>query len=155
IFIGLKPLNQRVSADEVVEELRPKLNREPGLRVILQNPPSLNIGGMFSRSTYQVTLQANNTSDLYENAPILERKMRELPTIQDVNSNLQVNTPQININIDRKQASAYGVTIAQIQTALGDAFGSRQISTIYTPTNEYQVILEVKPEFQQDPTALG
>src|SRR5215813_6237359 len=155
IFIGLKPLNQRVSADEVVEELRPKLNREPGLRVILQNPPSLNIGGMFSRSTYQVTLQANNTSDLYENAPILERKMRELPTIQDVNSNLQVNTPQININIDRKQASACGVTIAQIQTALCDAFGSRQISTIYTPTNEYQVILEVKPEFQQDPTALG
>jgi HAE1 family hydrophobic/amphiphilic exporter-1 len=155
IFIGLKPLNQRVSADEVVEELRPKLNREPGLRVILQNPPSLNIGGQFSRSTYQVTLQANNTSDLYENAPILERKMRELPIIQDVNSNLQVNTPQINIDIDRKQAATYGVTIAQIQTALGDAFGSRQISTIYTPTNEYQVILEVKPEFQKDPSALG
>src|SRR6266536_3575966 len=155
IFIGLKPLNQRLSADEVVEELRPKLSREPGLRVILQNPPSLNIGGQFSRSTYQVTLQASSTSDLYDNVSIMEQKMREVPTIQDINSNLQINTPQINVNIDRKQAAAYGVTIAQIQTALGDAFGSRQVSTIYTPTNEYQVILEVKPEFQQDSTALG
>jgi HAE1 family hydrophobic/amphiphilic exporter-1 len=155
IFIGLKPLDQRKSADEVVEELRPKLSREPGLRVILQNPPSLNIGGGFGRSTYQVALQASNTSDLYDGAAILEKKMRELPTIQDVNSNLQINTPQINVNIDRKRAAAVGVTISQIQTALGTAFGSRQVSTIYTPTNEYQVILEVKPEFQKDPTALG
>jgi len=75
--------------------------------------------------------------------------------IQDVNSNLQINTPQINVEIDRKQASAQGVTVEQIQSALGDAFGSRQISTIYTATNEYQVILEVKPEYQQDPSALG
>ena len=155
IFIGLKPLNQRLSADEVIEELRPKVSREPGLRVILQNPPSLNIGGGFGRSTYQVTMQASTNAELIENAPILERKMREMPILQDVNSNLQVNTPQINVEIDRKQAAARNVTIAQIQTALGDAFGSRQISTIYTPTNEYQVILEAKPEFQKDPSALG
>ncbi len=156
IFIGLKPLNQRkLSADEFVEALRPKLSHEPGLRVFLQNPPSLSIGGMSSRSLYQVTLQASNTNDLYNNVGILEKKMRELPTIQDVNSNLQINTPQINVDIDRKRASAVGVTVAQIETALGDAFGSRQISTIYTPTNEYQVILEAKPEFQKDPTALG
>ncbi|HMG71953.1 MAG TPA: efflux RND transporter permease subunit [Pyrinomonadaceae bacterium] len=155
IFIGLKPLNQRKSADEVVEELRPKLSREPGLRVILQNPPSLNIGGQFSRSTYQVTLQAASTAELYDSANIMEKKMRELPTIQDVNSNLQINTPQINVDIDRKQAAARGVTVAQIETALGSAFGSRQISTIYSPTNEYQVIMEVKPEFQKDPAALG
>src|SRR5437870_3579958 len=155
IFIGLKPLNQRVSADDVIEELRPKLSREPGLRVILQNPPSLNIGGGFGRSTYQVTIQASSNAELIDNAPILERKMRELPILQDVNSNLQVNTPQINVEIDRKQAAAHSVTIAQIQTALGDAFGSRQVSTIYMPANEYQVILEAKPEFQSDPTALG
>ena len=156
IFIGLKPLNQRkLSADEVVEELRPKLSREPGLRVILQNPPSLNIGGQNSRSTYQVTLQASNTAELYDNVSVMERKMRDLTTIQDVNSNLQINTPQININIDRNQAASRGVTVSQIETALGDAFGSRQISTIYSPTNEYQVIMEVKPEFQQDPTAVG
>jgi hydrophobic/amphiphilic exporter-1 (mainly G- bacteria), HAE1 family len=156
IFIGLKPFAQRkLSADEVVEELRPKLAHEPGLRAYLQNPPSINVGGQSSRSLYQVTLQASNTTDLYDNVGLLEKKMRDLPTIQDVNSNLQINTPQINVDIDRKQAAALGVTVQQIESALGDSFGSRQISTIYTPTNEYQVILEVKPEFQQDPSALG
>ena len=156
IFIGLKPLGQRkLSADDVVNELRPKVSREPGLRVILQNPPSLNIGGGFGRSTYQVTLQASSTNDLADAAPLLEKKMREMPILQDVNSNLQINTPQINVEIDRKEAAAHGVTIAQIQTALGDAFGSRQISTIYTATNEYQVIMEAKPEFQKDTSALG
>ena len=156
IFIGLKPLNQRkLSADEVAEELRPKLSHEPGLRVYIQNPPSISVGGQSTRSLYQVTLQATDTKDLYDSAAILEKSMREMPLIQDVNSNLQLNTPQINVDIDRKQASAQGVTVAQIQSALGDAFGSRQISTIYTPTNEYQVILEVKPEYQQDPSALS
>ena len=156
IFIGLKPFSQRkLSADEVIEELRPKVSREPGLRVILQNPPSLNIGGGFGRSTYQVTIQASSTADLADAAPVLERRMREMPTLQDVNSNLQIKTPQVNVEIDRKQAAAKGVTIAQIQTALGDAFGSRQISTIYTPTNEYQVIMEAKPQFQKDTSALG
>jgi HAE1 family hydrophobic/amphiphilic exporter-1 len=156
IFIGLKPINQRkLSADEVAEELRPKLSREPGLRVYIQNPPSINVGGQSSRSLYQVTLQATNTKDLYDNTGLLEKAMRDLPSIQDVNSNLQINTPQVNVEIDRKQASVLGVTVGQIQSALGDAFGSRQISTIYTPTNEYQVILEVKPEFQRDPSALG
>ncbi len=156
IFIGLKPINQRkLGADEIAEELRPKLSHEPGLRVFIQNPPSLSIGGFGGRALYNVTLQGMNTSDLYEAAPILERRMREMPILQDVNSNLQLNTPQMNVDIDRKQASALGVTIAQIQTALGSAFGSRQLSQIYTASNEYQVILEVKPEFQQDPTALS
>src|SRR6266513_73663 len=120
IFIGLKPLKERLSADDVIEEMRPKLSREPGLRVLLQNPPSLNIGGGFGRSTYQVTMQASSNAELIDNAPILERKMRDLPLLQDVNSNRQVNTPQINVEIDRKQAAAHSVTIAQIQTALGD-----------------------------------
>src|SRR5882724_4262287 len=156
IFIGLKPPNQRkLSADEVAEELRPKVSHEPGLRVYIQNPPSISVGGQSTRSLYQVTLQATSTNDLYDNAGILEKAMREMPLIQDVNSNLQINTPQINVDIDRKQASAHGVTVEQVQSALGDAFGSRQISTVYTPTNEYQVILEVKPEYQQDPSALS
>src|SRR5437773_11061374 len=156
IFIGLKPINQRkLGADEIAEELRPKLSHEPGLRVFIQNPPSLSIGGFGGRALYNVTLQGMNTSDLYEAAPILERKMREMPILQDVNSNLQLNTPQISVDIDRKQASVLGITVAQVQTALGSAFGSRQLSQIYTASNEYQVILEVKPEFQQDPTALS
>ncbi len=156
IFIGLKPINQRkLSADQVAEELRPKLSHEAGLRVYIQNPPSISVGGQSSRSLYQVTLQATSTKDLYDNTAVLEKSMRDLSSIQDVNSNLQINTPQINVDIDRQQASALGVTVAQIQSALGDAFGSRQISTIYTPTNEYQVIIEVKPEYQRDPSALG
>jgi HAE1 family hydrophobic/amphiphilic exporter-1 len=156
IFIGLKPLNQRkLSADQVVEELRPRLSREPGIRMFIQNPPSIRVGGQNSRSLYQVTLQASNTKDLYDNVAVLEKKMHDLPSIQDVNTDLQIKNPQVNVDIDRKQASALGVTIDQIQTALGDAYGSRQISTIFTPTNEYQVILEVKPEFQLDPAALG
>ncbi|HEX3146013.1 MAG TPA: efflux RND transporter permease subunit [Pyrinomonadaceae bacterium] len=156
IFIGLKPIGQRkLSADDVIQQLRPKVSNEPGLRVILQNPPSLNVGGGFGRSTYQVTIQASSTAELADAAPALEKKMREMQMLQDVNSNLQINTPQLNVEIDRKQAAAHNVTISQIQTALGDAFGSRQVSTIYMPTNEYQVILEAKPEFQSDPTALG
>jgi HAE1 family hydrophobic/amphiphilic exporter-1 len=155
IFVVLKPLKERVSADQVVEELRPKVSHEPGFRVIIQNPPSINIGGRVSRSLYQVTLQGTSTSELYDGVQLLESKMRAMPILQDVNTDLQINTPQINVDIDRKQASALGVTVAQIQTALGDAFGVRQISTIYTPTNEYQVILEVKPEYQHDPAALG
>ena len=156
IFIGLKPANQRkLSADEVADELRPKLSHEPGLRVYLQNPPSISIGGFGGRALYNVTLQGMNSSDLYQAAPIMERRMRDMPILQDVNSNLQLNTPQISVDIDRKQASVLGITVAQVQTALGTAFGSRQVSQIYTPTNEYQVILEVKPEFQQDPNALG
>ncbi|HXM35485.1 MAG TPA: efflux RND transporter permease subunit [Pyrinomonadaceae bacterium] len=156
IFIVLKPPNQRqLSADQVVEELRPKLSREPGIRAFIQNPPSINIGGRSSRSLYQVTLQGTSTGDLNENVQLLEKNMRQVQSIQDVNSDLQINTPQINVDIDRKQASVLGVTVQQIQTALGDAFGVKQISTIYKSTNEYQVILEVKPEYQRDPSALG
>ena len=155
IFVVLKPLKERISADQVVEELRPKVSREPGLRVIIQNPPSINIGGRVSRSLYQVTLQGTNTSELYDGVQLLLSKMQQLPGLQDVNTDLQINTPQINVDIDRKQASALGISVAQIQTALGDAFGTRQISTIYTSTNEFQVILEVKPEYQYDQSALG
>jgi HAE1 family hydrophobic/amphiphilic exporter-1 len=156
IFIALKPLGQRkLSADDVIQQLRPKVSNEPGLRVILQNPPSLNVGGGFGRSSYQVTIQASTNAELADAAPKLEKLMRDTPILQDVNSNLQINTPQINVEIDRKQAATHNVTISQIQTALGDAFGSRQVSTIYMPTNEYQVILEAKPEFQSDPTSLG
>jgi HAE1 family hydrophobic/amphiphilic exporter-1 len=156
IFIGLKPIGQRkLSADDVAQELRAKVSREPGLRVYIQNPPSISVGGQSTRSLYQVTLQATNSADLYDNTGKLEQAMKDLPLIQDVNSNLQISTPQITVDIDRKEASELGVTVEQIQSALGDAFGSRQISTIYTPTNEYQVILEVKPEFQSDASALS
>ena len=156
IFIGLKPLNQRkLSADQIIEELRPKLSHEPGIRIFMQNPPSIRVGGVSSRSLYQVTLQATNINDLYNSVAVLEKAMHDLPSVQDVNSDVQLKTPQINVTIDRKKAATLNVSVAAIQTALGDAFGARQISTIFTSTNEYEVIMEVKPEYQQDPSSLG
>jgi HAE1 family hydrophobic/amphiphilic exporter-1 len=156
IFIGLKPLDERrLSADQVIEELRPKLSHEPGIKIFIQNPPSIRVGGVSSRSLYQVTLQATDINDLYGGVDALEKSMHDLPSIQDVNSDVELKSPQVNVQVDRKKASALGVTVEQVQTALGDAFGSRQISTIFTPADEYEVILEVKPEYQLDPSALG
>jgi HAE1 family hydrophobic/amphiphilic exporter-1 len=156
IFIGLKPLDQRkLSADQIIEELRPKLSHEPGIRIFMQNPPSIRIGGMNSRSLYQVTLQATNINDLYNSVAVLEKAMHGLSSVQDVNTDVQLKTPQVNVAIDRRKAATLNVTVEEIQTALGDAFGARQISTIFTSTNEYEVIMEVKPEYQHDPSALG
>ena len=106
IFIVLKPSNQRkLSADQIVEELRPKLSREPGIRAYIQNPPSINVGGRVSRSLYQITLQGTSNAELYDNVQLLERNMHDLKSLQDVNSDLQIKTPQINVDIDRKQAA--------------------------------------------------
>lgn len=155
-FIRLKDRDKRTkSAEEVINELRPQLNRITGLRVFLQLPTSIRIGGMMSRAQYQVTLQGTDTARLFAEVPKLERKLRELPQLQDVNSDLQVRTPQMGIEIDRAQASTYGVTLQQIQSALNDSFGARPVTTIYTPTNEYNVIIEVSPERQRDPNILN
>jgi len=104
IFIVLKPLKQRVSADQVVEDLRPKVSHEPGFRVIIQNPPSINIGGRISRSLYQVTLQGTSTSELYDGVQLVESKMRQMPILQDVNTDLQIASPQVNVVIDHDKA---------------------------------------------------
>ncbi len=156
IFIRLKPQSQRrLSADEVIQELRPKLARIPGIQVFLQNPPPINIGGQLTKSQYQFTLQSPETKELFEHAPLLEAKMRELPGLQDVTSDLQIKNPQVNIEIDRDKASVLGVTAEQIENALYYAYGSRQISTIFTPTNQYKVIVELEPQYQMDPSALS
>ncbi|TMA25498.1 MAG: efflux RND transporter permease subunit [Deltaproteobacteria bacterium] len=156
IFMHLKPRSQRkLSADEVIQELRPKLAQVPGMRVYLQNPPPIRIGGQFTKAQYQFTLQDPDTRELYKVAPILEQKMRQLPGLQDVNSDLQLKNPQIEVNIDRDKAAALGVSPQAIETALYTSYGTRQISTIYAPTNEYQVIMELLPEYQADPAALS
>ncbi len=156
IFIRLKPRNERkLNADQVIEQLRPKLSKVPGVRIFLQNPPSIRIGGQITKSLYQLTLQSTDLDELNKNTGVMEKKLRSLSNLQDVSSDLQVRNPQVTVDIDRKQASELGVTSQQIQFALGDAFGSRQVSTIYTPTNEYQTIIELKPEFQQDTNALS
>src|SRR5437667_4308309 len=156
VFLRLKPRAARqFSVDQIIQQLRPKLAAIPGIKVYLQNPPLIRIGGMLTKSLYQYTLQSTDTKELYHWAPIIEGKMAQLAGFQDVSSDLLIRTPQVNVEIDRDKAHALGVTAEQIESALYDAFGSRQISTIYTPANEYWVVLELEPKFQQDVAALS
>ncbi len=155
MFITLKPRGERSSSDEVVDRLRPKLAKVPGLRVFMQTPAAISIGGQNTRSQYQLTLQSTDTARLYANAALLERKMHAIPIIRDVTSDLQIKNPQLDVTIDRKKASTLGITSGQIQRALALAYGTSQISTIYTATNEYAVILEVKAQDQRDASSLS
>jgi HAE1 family hydrophobic/amphiphilic exporter-1 len=156
VFLRLKPRSERhLSADEIIQELRPKLATVLGMRVFLQNFLPIRIGGTLTKSQYQFTLQSPNTKELYEYARLLEAKLRELPSLQDVTSDLQISNPQVNIEIDRDKASALGVTAQQVEDALYTAYGSRQISTIFAPNNQYQVIMELDPRYQLDPNALS
>ena len=154
IFIGLKPFGHRLSADEIVNELRPKLTGVPGMDVFMQVPPAIQIGARSAKSLYQYTMQAPDIAMLDSAAQKMQARMRAIPELQDVTSDLQIANPQVNVNIDREHAAALGVTAQQIETALYDAYGSRQVSSIYTPNNEYFVIMELLPQFQQDIPAL-
>jgi len=155
LLLRLKPRNQRLSADDVIKELQPKLSRIPGIRVYLQNPPVINVGGRQSKSQYQFTLQGPDINALYEAAGQLTDKLQDAPELQDVTSDLQIKNPQVAVDIDRDRAAALGVTAESVQQALYDAYGSRQVSTIFTDNDQYWVIMELKPEFQRDASALG
>jgi HAE1 family hydrophobic/amphiphilic exporter-1 len=156
VFMRLKPRAEReLGVNEIIQKLRPQLAEVPGISVFLQNPPAIRIGGRLTKSLYQYTLQSPDLKELYEWAPKVEAKLRDLPRLQDVTSDLQVSNPQIMVEIDRKKARALDITAAQIENTLFSAYGSRQISTIYTPTNQYQVILEVEPKYQRDPSVLS
>jgi HAE1 family hydrophobic/amphiphilic exporter-1 len=155
-LIRLKPHNQReLSADEIIQELRPKLSRIAGLNVYLQNPPAINVGGRTSKGQYQFTLQDADTKELYEYAPKVEETIRKLDTLQDVTTDLQITSPQITVDIDRDKAQSLGISANQIESTLYGSYGQRQVSTIYTPSNQYFVIMEVAPEYQSDPAALA
>jgi HAE1 family hydrophobic/amphiphilic exporter-1 len=155
LFIRLKPHGERPHVDKVIEDLRPKLAAVPGLRVYPQNLPTIRIGGNLTKAVYQFTLQDTDLKSLYHWAPIIFDRIRQLPGLQDVNTDLQIASPQVIVDIDRGKASSLGVTAEQIEAALGNAYGSRQVSTIYTPSNQYWVILEVDPKHQRDPAALA
>jgi hydrophobic/amphiphilic exporter-1 (mainly G- bacteria), HAE1 family len=155
-FMRLKPREERKeSADELIQKLRPKLATIPGIQVFLMNPPTISVGGRTTKGLYQYTIQGPDTDELYRFAAILEKKMKEMPKFQDVNSDLQMNNPEIRVEINRDKASALGITAHQIEDALRSAYGSREVSTIYTQTNSYKVIMELMPEFQRDPSALS
>jgi HAE1 family hydrophobic/amphiphilic exporter-1 len=155
VFVKLKPRSERPGSTEVIQRLRGKLAAIPGITVFLQDLPTIRIGGRLTKSQYQYTLQDTDTRELYHWAAVLEARMRQLPGFRDVTTDLQVSNPQVTVQIDRDQASALGVTAEQIETALYDAYGSRQVSTIYMPTNQYWVIMELRPEDQRDPGALA
>ena len=154
--IRLRPRAERnLTPEQVIEGLRPKLNAIPGIRTYLQNPPLVRIGGMMSRSLYQFTLQGPEIAELYRVGADFEGRMRTLPMLVDVTSDLQLNNPQVTVKIDREMASRLSVTAEAIESALYNAYGSRQVSTIYTAADAYYVILELLPEYQRDPNALG
>ncbi len=156
VFVHLKPRAERqLSADQVIEELRPKAATIPGLFFFLQNPPPITIGGQSGTSLYTMTLQSASLQEIYSWTPQLMNKMRVLPGFTDVSSDLQISSPQVMVNIDRDRALALGVSPQQIQDALYTAYGARQVSTIYTPANEYSVITEVEPQYQDNPEALS
>jgi HAE1 family hydrophobic/amphiphilic exporter-1 len=154
-FSLMKPRSQReLSVDQTIEQLRPKLDQVSGVNTFLQNPPPITINGQFTTSVYQMTLQSVNLKDIYDWTPKVTNQIRTLPGFVDVSSDLLIASPQIRIDIDRDRALALGVTPEQIQNALYSSYGDRQVSNIYAPANQYAVILEVQPEYQNSPEAL-
>ncbi|MES2295197.1 MAG: efflux RND transporter permease subunit [Pseudomonadota bacterium] len=154
-IIVLKPLNQRkLSADQIIRELRPKLNRFPGINVFITNPPTIRIGGRGSRSQYQYTMQDLDLGELQDVSNRLMTRMKTMSAFVDVNSDLDDVMPAVQVKINRDRAAALGVSAQQIETALGEAFSGAQISQINTSANQYQVIVELLPKFQSSPAAL-
>jgi HAE1 family hydrophobic/amphiphilic exporter-1 len=156
IFARLTDRSQRPHVDQIIQELRPKLMQIPGINVYLQNLPPIRIGGQLTKSQYQFTLQSPDTDELYRYAPMLEAKLRGMNTLlQDVTSDIQIKNPQVTVQINRDKAASLNVDPRTVEDALYSAYGARQISTIYAPNNQYKVVMELEPEFQLDPSALG
>ncbi len=149
IFIKLKPREERgESALDVIQRLRVSTNTVTGIAVYWRAVQNLNIGGRPSKGEYQYTLTSSDTDTLYRVAPEIQEKIAEVAAIRDVTTDLDLRNPQMNIEIDREKAAVYGISIDQVRQELFNAFGSRQVATIYTPDDDFQVILESKPEFQ-------
>ena len=156
ITFRLKPRKERkLSADELVPVLGSALRAVPGIATYVVNTPTIQIGGRASKGQYQYTMTGGNLPSLYKAAQTMEAKMREINGIVDVTTDLQIANPQASIELDRDAAARFQLTPEQIETALYNAYGSRQVSTIYTPQNEYWVILELLPEYQSDLGALS
>src|SRR5438132_13304230 len=155
MFMQLKPHDQReVTADQVIQRLRPKVAAVEGAKFFMQSGQDISVGGRLTKTQYQYTLTDTNNEELNHWAPIVEAAMQKLPELQDVASDQQVAAPHLAIDIDRDAAARLGISPSAIDETLYDAFGQRQILTMYTSTNQYKVILEVQPEFQADRNAL-
>jgi HAE1 family hydrophobic/amphiphilic exporter-1 len=139
----------------VIQELRPTLEGIPGIKAYVQNVPAIRIGGRLTKRLYQYTLQDADARALYEWAPRIAAALRTLPGLVDVTTDLQITQPRVSVNIDRNKAAALGVSAEAIEDTLYDAYGSRQVSTIYAPTDHYSVVMELLPQHQRDPSALS
>lgn len=155
MFVTLKPLNQRKSsADQIINRLRGQLAVIPGATLYLQAAQDLQIGGRQSNSQFQYTLQSENLNDLDEWSPKVLAKLRTLPQLQDVNTDQQVKGLSTQLIVDRDTAARLGITARMVDTVLNDSFGQAQVSVMYRALNQYHVVLEVAPQFQQSPDAL-
>jgi hydrophobic/amphiphilic exporter-1 (mainly G- bacteria), HAE1 family len=156
LIVHLKPRSQRsILVNDIIARLRPKVGVFPGMRVFLQNPPAIQIGGQVTKSLYQFSMQSPDLDELYAASRKLQEEISDLPGLQDVTSNLQIQTPQVTVTIDRDQAAALQVNASLVEGALYDAYGPRWVSTIYAAVNEYKVLLELMPEYQADPRAMS
>ncbi len=155
LTVRLVPRAERQHVDVVMRQLNAKASKVPGMQVFFRNPPPISIGGRRSNSSYQISLQSADIALLYTSARTLEQRMRQLPELEGISSDLQVGNPLVSVEIDRERASALGVTAAQLEGALYNAYGSRQVSTIFTQTNQYQVIMELMPQYQLDVDAMS
>ncbi len=155
LFIALKPRKQRDSATVVMARLRQKGTQVPGMQAFFQSIQNLNIGGRPSKSQYQYTLQSGDTESLYRLAPEMRDKIAQVPGLLDVTTDLYIKNPQMTVDIDREKAAVYGITVDQVRNQLYNAYGARQVGTIYMPSNDYQIILEAQPQFRVDPSDLS
>ncbi len=156
IVVHLKPRGERRElATQIIARLRPEMSKVVGMDVYMQNPPTVRIGGQVSKSLYQYSMQSPNREELYAASRDLKKALTGLEGIEDLTSDLEISSPQVNVEIDRDKAAALGVTASQIENAFYDAYGPRWVSTIYAPVNEYKVLLELAPEFQNDPSAMS
>jgi HAE1 family hydrophobic/amphiphilic exporter-1 len=155
VFIALKPKKEREPAPVVMARLRQTSLQVPGIQAFFQSIQNLNIGGRPSKSQYQYTLQSGDIESLYRLAPEMRGKIAKVPGLLDVTTDLYIKNPQMTVDIDREKAAVYGVTVDQVRNQLYNAYGARQVGTIYMPSNDYQIILEAQPRFRVDPSDLS
>ena len=155
MLVALKPRKERDSLATITARLRKNANIVPGIRIFFQPIQNINLGGKLDKSQYQYTLQSNDTATLYRLAPELREKIAQIPGLLDVTTDLYIKNPQVTIQVDREKSAVYGLTVDQVRQELYNAFGARQVATIYSPVNTYQVILEAQPEFQAGPDDLA
>jgi hydrophobic/amphiphilic exporter-1 (mainly G- bacteria), HAE1 family len=156
ILIVLKQRDQRKeSVDQVIADLQPQLANITGINTFLQNPPTIAIGGQVTKSLYQFTLSSPDRNQLYTSAASFIELVKGVPGVTDVTSDMQVENPEVHLQVDRDKCSELGITMNQVEDALDSAYAQRQISTMYTPTNQYWVIIEVEPKYYRDPSVIN